>query len=86
MYLFENAKKNNLKNEDVFFLLRFVITGNPVGAPIGEICEIIGQKDALSRIEDAIDHIRNLKYEELDTVDEGPDDFREKQKIYEANK
>jgi hypothetical protein len=42
MYLYENAKKKNLKNEDVFFLLRFAITGNPVGAPIGEICEIIG--------------------------------------------
>lgn len=40
-----------LKNEDVFFLLRFVVTGNHVGAPIGDICEIIGLKETLKRIE-----------------------------------
>lgn len=43
MYLFEN-KERNWKNEDVFFLLRFAITGNPVGAPTGEIGEVLGLK------------------------------------------
>lgn len=41
-YLKENASGLGFKNEDVFFLLRFAITGNPVGAPVGDICEIIG--------------------------------------------
>ncbi len=41
MYLYENKDKG-YKNEDVFSLLRFAITGNPVGAPVGEILEIIG--------------------------------------------
>ena len=42
MYLYENTNKG-YKNEDVFFLLRYAITGNPVGAPVGEILEIIGK-------------------------------------------
>lgn len=42
MYLYENRDKN-YKNEDVFSLLRFAITGNPVGAPVGDILEIIGK-------------------------------------------
>lgn len=42
MYLFENSKKG-YKNEDVFFLLRFAITGNPVGAPVGDILDIVGK-------------------------------------------
>ena len=41
MYLYENRDRG-FKNEDVFFLLRFAVTGNPVGAPTGEICEVIG--------------------------------------------
>jgi hypothetical protein len=41
LYLFKNKDKQ-YKNEDVFFLLRFAVTGNPVGAPIGEITEIVG--------------------------------------------
>jgi hypothetical protein len=41
-YLFE---KKTLNNEDVFYLLRFALTGNPVGAPIGEIAEVIGKKE-----------------------------------------
>ena len=43
MYLFENKEKN-YKNEDVFFLLRYAISGNPVGAPTGDIGEVIGLK------------------------------------------
>lgn len=41
MYLYENAERG-WKNEDVFFLLRYALTGNPVGAPTGEIGEVIG--------------------------------------------
>ena len=40
-YLRENEGRG-WKNEDVFFLLRYAISGNPVGAPTGEICEVIG--------------------------------------------
>ena len=53
-YLFEQSKTGNaLKSEDVFFLVRFALTGNPVGAPIGEISEVIGRKATLERLEDA---------------------------------
>ena len=41
MYLYENRDRG-WKNEDAFFLLRYALTGNPVGAPTGEIGEIIG--------------------------------------------
>ena len=49
-YLKENAHGKGFKNEDVFFLLRFAITGNPVGAPVGDICEIIGAESTIKRI------------------------------------
>ena len=29
------------------------MTGNPVGAPIGEISEVIGKSEVLQRLEDA---------------------------------
>jgi hypothetical protein len=83
MYLFENAKKKNLKNEDVFFLLRFAITGNPVGAPIGEICEIIGQKDVLDRIDLSIDYINTLKPEDLADIED--EDEKTKEDVKEDN-
>lgn len=41
MYLYENADRG-WENQDVFFLLRYAISGNPVGAPTGEIGEVIG--------------------------------------------
>lgn len=66
MFLFENSKELGLKNEDVFFLLRFVITGNHVGAPIGEICEVIGTKQVLERIENSIDFFEHLNVEDLE--------------------
>lgn len=47
MFLYENAKIMGLKNEDVFSLLRFAVSGNPVGAPVGDICEIIGKEQVL---------------------------------------
>jgi glutamyl/glutaminyl-tRNA synthetase len=46
-------KQLSLKSEDVFFLLRFAITGNPVGAPVGDICEIIGIEATIERLEAA---------------------------------
>jgi hypothetical protein len=42
LYLYEQ-RDHNYKNDDVFSLLRFSITGNPVGAPVGDIVEIIGK-------------------------------------------
>jgi glutamyl/glutaminyl-tRNA synthetase len=59
MYLYEN-KDRQFKNEDVFFLLRFAITGNPVGAPTGEICEVIGFKQILSRCRIAVDYLKTI--------------------------
>lgn len=43
-----------MNNEDVFSLIRFAIASNPVGAPIGDISEIIGQEALLKRIDNAI--------------------------------
>lgn len=56
LYLYENKDKG-YKNEDVFFLLRYAVSGNPVGAPTGEICEVIGYKQMIKRIEKTIDHL-----------------------------
>ena len=49
MYLFEQNKRPdfNYKSEDVFFLFRYAMTGNPVGAPIGEISEVIGKESVI---------------------------------------
>lgn len=58
MYLFEN-KDRNFKNEDVFFLLRFAVSGNPVGAPTGEICEVIGFKQMVDRCKLAVDFLKS---------------------------
>lgn len=52
MSLFLYEKREQLVNEDVFFLMRFIITANTVGAPVGEIMEIIGKKESLRRIEE----------------------------------
>mmetsp|Transcript_42020 Transcript_42020/g.64368 ORF Transcript_42020/g.64368 Transcript_42020/m.64368 type:complete len:186 (-) Transcript_42020:7-564(-) len=56
VYLFEN-KDQGLKNEDVFFLLRYALSGNPVGAPTGEIGEVLGLKEIIARCEATIEHI-----------------------------
>ena len=55
VYLYNQSKQGGLKlkNEDVFFLFRYAMTGNPVGAPIGEISEVIGKSEVLQRLEDA---------------------------------
>jgi hypothetical protein len=51
-YLYK-AKVYN--NEDVFYLIRFALSGNPVGAPMADIAEVIGKKEVQSRISAAID-------------------------------
>ena len=56
-YLYENREKN-WKNEDVFFLLRYAISGNPVGAPTGDIGEVIGLKQIIQRCKNTIDYLQ----------------------------
>ena len=56
LYLFEN-KDRNFKNEDVFFLLRYALSGNPVGGPTGEIAEVIGLEEVIGRIEDCVEYL-----------------------------
>ena len=38
------------RSDDVFFLFRFAMTGNPVGASIGDISHVIGLQSVLLRI------------------------------------
>lgn len=57
MYLYEN-KDRGYKNEDVFFLLRYAVSGNPVGAPTGEICEVIGLSQVIKRCKNTIDYLQ----------------------------
>lgn len=48
IYIYEcHQKDDKIKNEEVFSLLRYVITGNPVGPPLGEILDVIGKKTFL---------------------------------------
>ena len=56
LYLLENQDRK-LKNEDVFFLLRFAITGNPVGAATGEICEVIGLPEVINRCKSTVEYL-----------------------------
>ena len=61
IYLYEQNQKPdyNYKNEDVFFLFRYAMTGNPVGAPIGDISEVIGKKSVLERLVAAQEVFKN---------------------------
>ena len=56
-YLFQNKDKG-FKNEDIFFLLRFAVSGNPVGAPTGDICEVIGLEQTIKRCKNAIEMLK----------------------------
>ena len=56
MYLFENQDRN-WKNEDVFFLLRYAISGNPVDAPTGDIGEVIGLNQIIKRCQNTIEYL-----------------------------
>ncbi len=47
--LFENREKG-WKNEDVYFLVRYAVSGNPVGAPMAEICDVIGKDQTIVRL------------------------------------
>ena len=58
MYLYENRDRN-VKNEDVFFLLRYAVTGNPVGAPTGDICQVLGYKAVMERCTNAIEFLKD---------------------------
>jgi glutamyl/glutaminyl-tRNA synthetase len=59
LYLYENAKRLAIKNEDLFSLVRFAATGNPVGAPVGDILEILGKQQVLTRLANALDYFRD---------------------------
>ncbi len=58
MYLYENQSKG-YKNEDVFNLIRFAVSSNPVGAPVGDICNIIGKKAVIKRFDNTLKFIRD---------------------------
>lgn len=53
-----------IKSDDVYSMIRFAVSGNPVGAPVGDICEIIGQKDVARRLLLARDFIGSIKEED----------------------
>eukprot|EP01017_Pseudomicrothorax_dubius_P043082 TRINITY_DN7117_c0_g1_i4.p1 TRINITY_DN7117_c0_g1~~TRINITY_DN7117_c0_g1_i4.p1 ORF type:complete len:314 (-),score=98.37 TRINITY_DN7117_c0_g1_i4:29-970(-) len=48
-YIF--AKKDSVKNEEVFHLVRLALTGKTSGVSVGDICDVIGKKEAVSRLE-----------------------------------
>jgi len=47
-YLYKNKK--TLKHEDLYHLLRYVVSGSHTGGPITKICEILGKEEILRRI------------------------------------
>ena len=53
----QNQAGAEMKSEEVFFLLWYAITGNPVGAPVGEVIEVVGKTQTIERIESAWDHL-----------------------------
>ena len=57
LYIYENRDRG-WKNEDVFFLLRYALTGNPVGAPTGEIGEVIGLNEVLERCKNTVEYLK----------------------------
>ena len=57
LYLYENRDRG-WSNEDVFFLLRYALTGNPVGAPTGEIAEVLVMKEIIERCQNTIDYLK----------------------------
>ena len=44
-----------MRNEEVYSLLRYVLTGNPVGPPVGEIINVLGKRITTRRITTALD-------------------------------
>ena len=47
-YLFENQK--TVKNDEVYHILRFVVSGVHEGVPAADICCIIGKKETIKRL------------------------------------
>lgn len=52
-YLSENQKV--IKNEEVYHLLRFVLSGSHEGIPASDICELLGRSTTMNRIKGWID-------------------------------
>lgn len=44
------AEKEGLTTEDVFYLVRFALSGNPVGASMADIAEVVGKEQCELRI------------------------------------
>lgn len=42
---------NDLKNEDVYHLIRFILTGSLSGPATGTVCYLLGPKITLDRLE-----------------------------------
>lgn len=59
LYLYENQDRD-WKNEDVFFLLRYALSGNPVGAPTGDISEVIGLYEMIERCDNTIEYLKSI--------------------------
>lgn len=38
----EYQRENGFSTEDVFYLIRFALSGNPVGAAMADIAEVVG--------------------------------------------
>ncbi len=47
-YLYANKK--TIKNEDVYHLLRYVLSGTHAGGPVGKMIEILGKDEVQKRI------------------------------------
>jgi len=47
-YLYANKK--TLKNEDVYHLLRYILSGTHAGGPVGKMIEILGKDEVRKRI------------------------------------
>lgn len=54
-YIMEENASRSLKNKDVYNVLRFAISGNPVGPPIGEVVQVLGKETVFRRLNTALD-------------------------------
>ena len=46
--------EHKLTTEDVFYLVRFALSGNPVGASMADIAEVIGKQEVQMRLHAAM--------------------------------
>ena len=62
VYLYEKVQSGiNLNNEDVYILLRFIVSARRTGPEVGAICEILGKLSTLKRISDMINVISDIE-------------------------